>query len=152
MSVTSMSTVSPLCYKLSLSRPFFSKSLSDTFHPFPFLIVCHASRVCMPRIQSSVHLFVFTTHVHAPCWHGIRQRERSGLHFSAETQTGFGLFVNIRNEIRCWGCLSLKIGIAQPCTRINLGYILLSHRSRSVSIPNCIRSLLNKYRGLFYSH
>ncbi len=142
--------LSALHYNLSQSL-FFSQSLSLTFPPlFFYHLSCFT--VCMHRIQNGIHISVFTTHVHAPPWHGIRRRERSGLHFSAGRQTSFGLFVNIWNEIRCWGRLSLKIGITQPCARINLGYILLSHRSRSVSIPNCIQSLLNKNKGLFYSH
>lgn len=128
---------------------FFSFNLT----PSPSLFY-HLSSfgVFMLRIQNSIHLSVFTTHVHAHPWHRITQRERFGLHFSAGRQTSFGLFVNIWNEIRCRGRLSLKIGITQPCGRINLGYILLSHWSRSVSIPNCIQSLLNKNKGLFYSH
>lgn len=143
-------------YNLSLRLPFFSQSHSVTFPPFLFFFLYHPScfAVCVHRIHNPVHLSVFTTHVDAPCWRGIRRRarERSGLHFSARRQTSFGLFVNIRNEIRCRGCLSLKIGISQPCARINPGYILLSHRPGSVSIPNCIQSLLNKNKGLFYSH
>lgn len=57
--------------------------------------------------------------------------------------------LSIWNEIRSRGRLSLKIGSAQACARINLGYILLSCRSRSVSIPNRIQSPLNKNKRSF---
>ncbi len=143
------SCLSALHYSLSPRLPFFLnlRHLS----PFLFLSSVMLRHVHAQNTEQCISLCIYHTCTCSP-WHSIRQRERSGLHFSAGRQTSSGLFVNIWNEIRCRGCLSLKIGIIQPCSRINLSYILLSHWSRSVSIPNCIQSLLNKNKGLFYSH
>lgn len=104
--------------------PFFlSITLRHLFPPF-FFFFYHLScfTVCLHRIQMSVHLSVFTMYM-LPL--GRASDSASDLVCISQRggRTGFGLFVNIRNEIRCLGRLSLKIGITQPCARINLGYI-----------------------------
>lgn len=133
--------------------PLFSLNL--TLSPFPplFFITCHASP-CACTEYRTVYTSLYLPHMYMqPPWRAIRERDSDLVCISQQgRQTSFGLFVNVWNEIRCRGRLSQKIGITQPCARINLGYILLSYRSRSVSIPNCIQSLLNKNKGLFSSH
>lgn len=136
------------CHKVSL----FSFNLTSHLSPLSFLSSVMLHHVHAQNTERYTSFCIYHTCTCSPLARHQTGRERSGLHFSAGRQTSFGLFVNIWNEIRCRGRLSLKIGITQPCARINLGYILLSHRSRSVSIPNCIQSLLNKNKGLFYSH
>lgn len=133
--------------------PFSSQSHSVTFPPFSLFYHLSCFTVWLHRIQMSVHLSVFTTHVHAPSWQGIRRCERSGLHISAGRQD------------RLWPLCQHTKWNQMPGTPVSENwnhstvrenkpglYSPLSHRSRSVSIPNCIQSLLNKNKGLFYSH
>lgn len=83
--------VATTCHDTPALSPLFSVSL--TLSPFSSLLSSCFTE-CMSGIQNGIHLSVFTAHVHAPSWHSIRPRRRSGLHFSAGRQTGFGLFVN----------------------------------------------------------
>lgn len=125
--------------------PFLCQSHSVTFSRF----LSSCSTVCMSGIQIGIHLSVFTTHVHAPSWHS---KDWGGDLVCISQQGGrpaLASLSTIWNEIRSRGRLSLKIGSAQACARINLGYILLSCRSRSVSIPNRIQSPLNKNKRSF---
>lgn len=125
--------------------PFLCQSHSVTFSRF----LSSCSTVCMSGIQNGIHLSVFTTHVHAPSWHS---KDWGGDLVCISQQGGrpaLASLSTIWNEIRSRGRLSLKIGSAQACARINLGYILLSCRSRSVSIPNRIQSPLNKNKRSF---
>lgn len=105
--------------------PFSSQSHSVTFSPlsFFFFIICHAS-LCACTEYRWVYIFLYLPHMYKlPL--GRASDSASDLVCISQRggRTGFGLFVNIRNEIRCLGRLSLKIGITQPCARINLGYI-----------------------------
>lgn len=57
--------------------PFFLSISLRHLSPFSFFFFYHPScfAVCMHRIHNPIHLSVFTTHVDAPCWHGIKRRE-----------------------------------------------------------------------------
>lgn len=104
--------------------PFSSQSHSVTFPPFSlFFIICHAS-LCGCTEYRWAYIFLCLPHMYMlPL--GRASDGASDLVCISQRggRTGFGLFVNIRNEIRCLGRPSLKIGITQPCARINLGYI-----------------------------
>lgn len=131
-----------------------SRSLLSTFHPLVTL-----NRPSTHGRRSGARLSVVTAHVESSCWHG-----NTHMHTPPERAIWFTLlgreaapaapasFVNIWNEIRySRGRLSLKIGIAQPCSRINPGCVLLSCCAPRVSIPNCLQSWLErKNKGLFF--